>query len=160
MQFDFTAKSERDTDQLGAALAEVLPANTTLALIGTLGAGKTRLVQALAAACGTPRETVVSPTFVLCQEYRGRRDLFHFDTYRLRDEDEFLQLGPEEYFAAGGITVVEWADRVIDSLPRERLEVRIEVTGETSRSFCLMAVGEPLERAVETLRRQFENPVR
>ena len=97
---------------------------------------------------------------MLCQEYRGRRDLFHFDTYRLRDEDEFLQLGPEEYFAAGGITVVEWADRVLDCLPRERLEVRIEVTGETIRTFRFTAVGQPLVQALETLRRQLEKTVR
>jgi tRNA threonylcarbamoyladenosine biosynthesis protein TsaE len=147
----FTARDEQDTRRLGAALAEVLPAGTTVALIGTLGAGKTRLVQAITEACGVPREAVVSPTFVLCQEYHGRRTVYHLDAYRLRDEDEFLQLGPEEYFESDGLTLIEWADRVIGCLPPERLELHIEVTGDSAREFRLVAVGKGLEAAIEEL---------
>ena len=140
-EFTFLATNESDTQRLGAALSQVLPPGTTVALIGTLGAGKTRLVQALAAGCGVPPETVVSPTFVLCQEYHGQRTLYHLDAYRLKDDDEFLQLGPEEYFASDGITLIEWADRVIDCLPPQRLEIHIEVVGDTARQFRLAAVG-------------------
>jgi len=140
-EFTFLADNESDTQRLGAALAKVLPPGTTVALIGTLGAGKTRLVQALAAGCGVPRETVVSPTFVLCQEYHGQRTLYHLDAYRLKDDDEFLELGPEEYFASDGITLIEWADRVLDCLPPQRLEIHIEVVGDTARQFRLVAVG-------------------
>src|SRR5688572_1112199 len=117
-----TAHSERDTERLGAALANVLPPGTVVGLIGTLGAGKTRLVQAVATALGMPPGSVTSPTFVLVNEYRGgRMPVFHFDTYRLKDEDEFLALGPDEYFESNGLTFVEWADRVADLLPRERV---------------------------------------
>jgi len=133
--FSYTARSLADTDRLGAALAETLPDSTTVALCGTLGAGKTRLVQALAAACGVPMEDVVSPTFVLCQEYHGRRSLYHLDVYRLRDDDEFLQLGPEEFFESTGLTLVEWADRVAACLPRHYVRIQIEVVGETARQF-------------------------
>ncbi len=98
--------------RLGAALAEVLPDGTTVALCGTLGAGKTRLVQAIAEAAGVDRRNVLSPTFVLIQEYHGRRTVYHIDAYRLRDADEFLALGPEEYFEGDGLVLVEWADRV------------------------------------------------
>jgi tRNA threonylcarbamoyladenosine biosynthesis protein TsaE len=140
-EFTFLADNESDTQRLGAALAKVLPPATTVALIGTLGAGKTRLVQALAAGCGVPPETVVSPTFVLCQEYHGQRTLYHLDAYRLKDDDEFLELGPEEYFASDGITLIEWADRVIACLPPQRLEIHIEVVGDTARQFRLAAVG-------------------
>ena len=140
-EFTFLATDESDTQRLGAALAKVLPPGTTVALIGTLGAGKTRLVQALAAGCGVPPETVVSPTFVLCQEYHGQRTLYHLDAYRLKDDDEFLELGPEEYFASDGITLIEWADRVLACLPPQRLEIHIEVVGDTSRQFRLAAVG-------------------
>ena len=140
-EFTFLATDESDTQRLGAALGKVLPPGTTVALIGTLGAGKTRLVQALAAGCGVPPETVVSPTFVLCQEYHGQRTLYHLDAYRLKDDDEFLELGPEEYFASDGITLIEWADRVLDCLPPQRLEIHIEVIGDTARQFRLAAVG-------------------
>ena len=92
-EFVFEAADEAATDRFGAALAEVLPPGTVVALLGTLGAGKTRLVQALAAGNGVSREDVVSPTFVLCQQYRGSRVMNHLDAYRLRDEDEFRELG-------------------------------------------------------------------
>lgn len=142
------AADEAATDRLGAALAKALPAGTAVALIGTLGAGKTRLVQAIAAACGTPREEVVSPTFVLCQEYHGLRNLYHLDAYRLGDEDEFLQLGPEECFESDAITLVEWGDRVLNCLPRDRVEIRIEVLAGTAREFEIMGFGPRLELAV------------
>lgn len=156
--FVFSANEESDTQHLGAALAATLPPGTTVALIGTLGAGKTRLVQALAAACGVPPDTVVSPTFVLCQEYHARRTLYHLDAYRLKDDDEFLQLGPEEYFESDGITLIEWADRVLDCLPPQRLEIHIDVVGETARQFRLAAVGAPVCRILDDLAARLRSP--
>jgi tRNA threonylcarbamoyladenosine biosynthesis protein TsaE len=147
--FTFTAASEAHTQRLGRALAEVLPDGTTIALVGTLGAGKTRLVQAVAAACDIPAEQVVSPTFTLCHEYHGRRTIYHFDAYRLKDDDEFLELGPDEYFDSPALTFVEWGDRVIDCLPRERAEIHIEVTGDQERRFEVRFLGHGLA-GVET----------
>jgi tRNA threonylcarbamoyladenosine biosynthesis protein TsaE len=136
--FTFAVHDERDTVRLGAVLADVLPPGTVVGLIGTLGAGKTRLVQAVAAALGVPPGSVTSPTFVLVNEYTGGRlPVYHFDTYRLKDEDEFLALGPEEYFESEGITFVEWADRIAELLPEERLEITLEVTGETERRISI-----------------------
>jgi tRNA threonylcarbamoyladenosine biosynthesis protein TsaE len=89
----FTANNEHDTERLGAVLAAELPPGTVVGLVGTLGAGKTRLVQAVATALGVTPGNVTSPTFVLVNEYRGgRMPVYHFDTYRLTDEDEFLAL--------------------------------------------------------------------
>jgi tRNA threonylcarbamoyladenosine biosynthesis protein TsaE len=147
----FDAADERDTERLGATLAAALPPGTTVALSGTLGAGKTRLVQAIASACGVPREEVVSPTFVLCQLYRGSRTIFHLDAYRLRDDDEFRELGPDEFFESGGLTIIEWAEKVAESLPDERLEIAIDVTGPTSRRFRLRAIGQKHAGLVATL---------
>lgn len=139
-EFRFSSHSEADTDRLGQQLAKVLPPGCVVGLIGTLGAGKTRLVQAVAAGMGVPREAVTSPTFVLVNEYLGGRlPVYHFDTYRLRDEDEFIELGIEEYFEGSGITFVEWADRFESCLPTERLTVSIEVLGECEREFVFSA---------------------
>lgn len=149
--FTFLANSEADTQRLGRALAEVLPDGTTIALVGTLGAGKTRLVQAVAAACDIPAEQVVSPTFTLCHEYHGRRTIYHFDAYRLKDDDEFLELGPDEYFDSPALTFVEWGDRVLDCLPRERLEIHITVVGDTQREFELIGGRESLARIASLL---------
>jgi tRNA threonylcarbamoyladenosine biosynthesis protein TsaE len=149
----FNLESEQDTERVGRALADVLPPGTVVGLIGTLGAGKTRLVQSVATALGVPAGGVTSPTFVLVNEYRqGRMPVFHFDTYRLKDDDEFLQLGPEEYFDSDGITFVEWADRVEHLLPEDRVEIEIEVTGDTTRRVSFYPTSLKLELAVEQLR--------
>jgi tRNA threonylcarbamoyladenosine biosynthesis protein TsaE len=149
--FTFRSDSLTDTAALGSALAEVLPDGSVVVLSGTLGAGKTQLVQAVAAASGVNPRDVTSPTFVLINEYRGRRLIYHFDAYRIRDDDEFLQLGPEEYFDAGGLTFIEWAERVENCLPPERLEIRVGVLAETSRRFELTAVGKRYQAVLEQL---------
>lgn len=150
--FRFVANDEPMTDQLGALLADALPAGTVIALVGTLGAGKTRLVQAVAAGLGVDADDVTSPTFVLVNEYLGGRvPVYHFDTYRLKDDDEFLELGPDEYFDGAGLTFVEWADRVADCLPPDHLRIEIEVISETQREFTISASSPALQPLVEQL---------
>ncbi len=149
--FTYHATDESGTAALGQALAELLPDGAVVALCGTLGAGKTRLVQAVAGGCGLDPRDVVSPTFVLIHEHHGRRELYHLDAYRIRDDDEFEALGPEEYFERGGLTLVEWADRVAGCLPADRLDVRIEVTGDQSRRFEITARGEGYAAVVTRL---------
>ena len=138
----FEASDEAATARLGTALAELLPDGAVVGLFGTLGAGKTRLVQEIAVACGVDRRQVVSPTFVLVQEHHARRSIYHFDAYRLKDEDEFLELGPDEYFDGSGLVLIEWADKVQSCLPAQRIEIHVEVDGETSRQFDVVAVGD------------------
>jgi tRNA threonylcarbamoyladenosine biosynthesis protein TsaE len=174
MQFIFEANGEQDTDRFGAALARVLPPGAVVALTGTLGAGKTRLVQAVAKSVGIDPREVVSPTFVLVHEYRvqGSRHggqagfriqesgqdhqtptaLYHLDVYRIRDDDEFRELGPEEYFEGDGWTFIEWADRVKNCLPLEYLQVDIEVTDATARRFNITTRGSSMEAICEKLR--------
>ena len=160
-KYRFVANNEEDTDRLGHLLARNLPAGTVVALVGTLGAGKTRLVQAVAEALGVPSEAVTSPTFVLINEYlTGRMPVYHFDTYRLRDEDEFLELGPEEYFDNQGLTFIEWADKVVDCLPPDYLRVEIEVLGETQREFLVTASSSTLEGLLDQLEANKNNASR
>ncbi len=149
--FQFQAVNEAATANLGHALARVLPARCVLGLSGPLGAGKTRLVQALAEACGIDRRDVVSPTFVLMHEYHGTRSIYHIDAYRLRDQDEFLNLGVQERFEEDVLVVVEWAERVTECLPSERIEIRIGLAGDQARSFEVRAVGEANRAAIRRL---------
>lgn len=153
-RFTYEAADEAATLTLGSHLAEVLPDGAVVALCGTLGAGKTRLVQAIAAATGVDRRDVLSPTYVLVHEYHGRRPIYHMDAYRLEDENEFLQLGAEEYFQGDGLTLVEWADRVERCLPPERIEIRIEVTGPESRRFEILALGDRYRGVVDQLEKR------
>ncbi|MBA3312325.1 MAG: tRNA (adenosine(37)-N6)-threonylcarbamoyltransferase complex ATPase subunit type 1 TsaE [Planctomycetaceae bacterium] len=140
-------KSVEDTDVLGGKLATAIEPGIVVALVGELGAGKTRLVRAMATALGADPHEVNSPTFILVQRYNARFPLFHFDAYRLRDADEFADLGPEEYFDSRAVCFVEWADRVADSLPVDHLRVEIAATSETARLIRFDATG-PKSRAV------------
>jgi tRNA threonylcarbamoyladenosine biosynthesis protein TsaE len=140
-QLHLVADSEEDTREFGRLLAQTLQPGAIVALVGDLGAGKTRLVQALAAALDVPPDVVNSPTFTLVQEYAGRIPLRHCDSYRLRDPIEFLDLGLDELFARDGIAFVEWADRVAHLLPRDVLTIRIEITSPDSRLFRVESSG-------------------
>ncbi|WP_417735202.1 tRNA (adenosine(37)-N6)-threonylcarbamoyltransferase complex ATPase subunit type 1 TsaE [Rosistilla oblonga] len=124
-----------DTDRLGRMLAQRLPDRATIGLVGTLGAGKTRLVQSVAAAIGVPEGTATSPTFTLIQPYHAaNRRIYHVDAYRVNDLDEFLELGIEELMEEPGAWVfVEWGDRVADVFPDETLWLQIEVVSPTQR---------------------------
>ncbi len=146
----FTAKDETDTQRLASIMTQVLRPGTNVGLIGNLGAGKTRFVQMLTIAMGGDTAEVTSPTFVLVQEYEGQLSseegcrsihIFHFDAYRLKDIDEFLELGAEEMLYAGGICLIEWADRVEEALPRDRVCIEIHSTGETERQFTISGTG-------------------
>ena len=148
----FHSRSEAETDRLGAVLAGALEPGAVLALIGDLGAGKTRLTQAISAGLGVDREAVNSPTFVLIQEYEGRLPVYHFDTYRLRDTDEFLELGADELMTAGGVCVIEWADRVADVLPRDVLRIEIAVLSASEREFRFSPSGPQSRRILHSLR--------
>lgn len=151
MSFLYDSTSESDTARLGHALADVLPAGSVVAVDGPLGAGKTRLTQALAESLGIDPRNVVSPTFVLIQEHFGRLPLYHFDAYRLRDEADFLDLGPEEYFSGSGITIIEWAERVEMHLPLDRLHIRVEVLGPERRRFLITPHGAKFVECVNQL---------
>jgi tRNA threonylcarbamoyladenosine biosynthesis protein TsaE len=149
---EFISHDEAQTAELGTMLAARLRAGDVLALVGNLGAGKTRLVQAVAAAMGVDRSQVTSPTFVLLQQYAGRLPIYHFDTYRLRDLDEFLELGAEELLSADGVCFIEWGDRVETVLPADHLRCEIEMLGETERQFRFSGTGARPAEIVRELR--------
>jgi tRNA threonylcarbamoyladenosine biosynthesis protein TsaE len=156
LELDIT--SETQTQRLGQLLAGCLPAGATICLIGTLGAGKTRLVQAVAEACGIARDRVVSPTFTLCNEYAGTPRINHLDLYRVADQDELTELGLEEYFSAEDLTFIEWADRFVESMPPERCDVRLDVTGPSSRHVTLVAYGRSYAAALDCLESRWRWP--
>ena len=112
-------KKEEDTAAFAAELAKTLSPGDILALIGDLGTGKTTLTQYIAKELGVT-ERVISPTFTIVSEHHsGRIPLYHFDVYRLENGQELLDIGAEEYFSAGGVCVIEWADKVAEILPDE-----------------------------------------
>ena len=97
----------------------------TIGLVGTLGAGKTQLVKFIAQALGANPEDVMSPTFVLMHPLDTNPEIHHIDAYRIRDSDEFLELGIEELFEQQAITIIEWADRFVECMPKNTLWIEL-----------------------------------
>ncbi len=130
------------TEAFGRRLGRLLFPNAIVALIGPLGAGKTHLTRAIAEGLDIANPTAVtSPTYTLVHEYPARLAIYHFDAYRLDGANSFLDLGATEYYSAGGVCLIEWADRVASALPSERLEVHITPTGVGSRRIDLIVFG-------------------
>lgn len=135
--------SEEQTRLLGVRLGRHAPPGTVITVSGELGSGKTRLTQGIAKGLQVPEEFVVtSPTFAIVNEYPGRIRLYHVDLYRIVDSSELEDIGLEEILADDGITVIEWADRLSDELPSERVDIAISVLDETTREFCLTPYGQ------------------
>lgn len=123
-----------ETQLLANALADSLRERTpvVVALVGTLGAGKTQWVKFLANRLGANVDDVSSPTFVLMQRYATNPPIVHLDAYRIGDADEFLELGVEEIFEEPAITLIEWADRFRECMPNNTLWIELQPTGEAS----------------------------
>ena len=141
-QFELISHNEEETAQFAQKLALMLSSGDVLALEGDLGAGKTAFTKGLAKGLGVSR-TVNSPTFTIIKEYKGRLPLYHMDVYRVSESEE--DLGFDEYFDGGGVTVVEWAHLIKDYLPSEILTIYIYRLSDISRRIVLEAKGERYE---------------
>lgn len=125
-----------ETERLGRQLAEGLAPNTVIALIGDLGTGKTAITKAIARGLGIT-SAITSPTFTIVQEYdEGRLPLYHFDVYRVSDEDELFEIGFEEYFTRGGVCLIEWADLVLDLLPEDTMYINLAYGKTEEERIC------------------------
>ena len=134
--------SVKKTLEFGERLAHTFQGGDVLALTGDLGAGKTLITRGIALGLGITAEQVTSPTFTLIQTYEGRLPVIHVDLYRLENPSAILQLGLEDYFTAKNIVIIEWADRFIQALPPDYLEIHLEHGDiETTRSMTIRATG-------------------
>jgi len=131
-----------ETRALGALLGFYARAGDFVACCGSLGAGKTTFVQGFAEGLGVGADDYVrSPTFALVHAYHGRAPLYHFDFYRLSCSTEVQAIGFDEYFDAGGVMIVEWADKFPQLLPAVRLEVSLRMVAPDRRCVQWMAYG-------------------
>ena len=128
-----------------------------IALAGELGSGKTTLVRGLAQGMGFPPEEFASPSFTLINEYNGPLPLFHIDLYRLRDEQELLEIGYEEYINEAGVAVIEWADRIPDAVPKASLWITLQYQTEDHREIVLKPCGDRYEKMIEELQKKIYN---
>ncbi len=113
-----------------------------LALTGELGVGKTLLTRGIALGLGIPADQINSPTYTLIQAYDSPIPVIHVDLYRLENPAAIVQLGLEDYFTTKNIVIIEWADRSIQVLPPDYLEIHLEHGNtETTRDMTIRATG-------------------
>ena len=151
--FEIHTTSQEETMELGKNLGEKVFANSCVILEGDLGAGKTTLTKGIALGLGIDR-VIKSPTYTLIREYRkGRLPLFHMDMYRIEESGGASEVGLEEYFYAGGVCVVEWAQYIEDELPQAFLKVQIDRVedDESKRVIRLVPHGKEYEEFIQTL---------
>ena len=121
---EYLSHSAEETEAIGEALGRQLRGGSVVAYRGGLGMGKTAFTRGLARGLGC-RGRVTSPTFTIVNEYNGATPLFHFDMYRLEDEDALFDIGWDDYLERGGVCAVEWSENVENALPADTVYVTI-----------------------------------
>ena len=133
---EIVTRSVEETLALGRLIGKLAPVQgvTCIALDGPLGAGKTHLTHGIAEGAGVDDPTLVSsPTYVLLNVYPGPKPVYHLDAYRVAGPADFEAVGLEEVLSGSGggrIVVVEWASKLVESMPMDRIEIAIEHEGD------------------------------
>jgi tRNA threonylcarbamoyladenosine biosynthesis protein TsaE len=151
---EYISRRSDETRRFGMRLGAMLQTGDVICLIGDLGAGKTTLVQGMAAGWGS-LDPASSPTFVLVNVYRrpDNGKLYHLDAYRLAGAAEADDLDLNALLESGPL-VIEWADRIEAALPAERLWITLEWVSDNQRDFVLTAHGQRCQALLHTLRQQ------
>lgn len=126
--------SEKETIEFGKKIAAHLKKGDIIILTGDLGSGKTKLTEGILTYFGLQDE-ISSPTFTIVNEYETEKfPIYHFDVYRLEDEDEFLAIGGEEYFEKG-VSIIEWGEMIENILPQNYTKITFskDVNDENKR---------------------------
>jgi tRNA threonylcarbamoyladenosine biosynthesis protein TsaE len=149
---DVQTACAQQTQRLGALLAPLLRSGDVVCLQGALGAGKTCLAQGIGRALGVS-SPMTSPTFIIVHEYalpeRPYR-LYHIDLYRIEGAAEACATGLEDLLFGDGVCVIEWAERIVGILPKDRLWITLQQVGDSQRELSLQAHG---QRSAELLKR-------
>lgn len=146
-EYKLTMHNEEETICFAQNLESEKFPDMVICLYGDLGSGKTVFAKAFAQAMGI--DGVTSSTFNIIKEYNGELPLYHMDVYRV--DDNASNLGIEEYFTKGGVTIIEWADLIEDYLPEERLDIKFKVIDEETRVLLIKAYGDEYIRACEDI---------
>lgn len=153
---DFISHSADQTRRVGERLGRLLKPGDLICLEGDLGSGKTCLVQGVGRGLGIARP-ITSPTFVIVNEYavaEGAHKLYHIDLYRVESVAEARATGLEEYFYGQGICIIEWADRIRDLLPTERLWITLYYLEQAKRELRFDACGARYEQLLRDFRQR------
>lgn len=143
--YKITTKNETETIEVAQNIESEKFPNMVICLNGDLGSGKTVFTKGFASAMAI--EDITSPTFNIVKEYVGELPLYHMDVYRTNGKVD--NLGIDEYYEKGGVTIIEWAEMIEDYLPKERLDITFKITGENTRVLVITPYGEKYVRVCE-----------
>jgi tRNA threonylcarbamoyladenosine biosynthesis protein TsaE len=143
MDVTLLSSCEEDTLEIARALGEILVPGDVVALTGELGAGKTLFCKGVGEASGISPDRIVSPSFTIVTEHRGRVTLDHVDVYRLSSEAEALDIGLDEVLGGDRVCVVEWAEKIRSLLPNECIRVTFLISGGDHRVLSVDAPDDP-----------------
>ena len=152
--FKIITNSPEQTSLLGEKIANLIKDNLVICLEGDLGAGKTLFTQGFCQTLNV-KETVTSPTFNLMNVYEGDKRIYHFDLYRLENEDDLYEIGFYEYTdVEDEIALIEWPDRFIDCMPDDYLHLKIERTSiDSQREITVILNGEKYKNLYEEMKK-------
>ncbi len=129
----FISKNEQETIKIAAQIAKTAKAGTVFALYGTLGAGKSAFCRGFIQSLCPNVKDVPSPTFTILQTYEANDfDIYHFDMYRLKKEDEAFEIGIEDAFVEG-VSLIEWPEKIGSLLPKNAIKITILIQEDQSR---------------------------
>ena len=136
--FKITTHDEKETIEVAQNIESEKFPNMVICLNGDLGSGKTVFTKGFASAMAI--DEITSPTFNIIKEYVGELPLNHIDVYRTNGQVD--DLGIEEYFNKGGVTIIEWAEMIEDHLPKERLDITFKIVDENTRVMIITPHGD------------------
>jgi tRNA threonylcarbamoyladenosine biosynthesis protein TsaE len=153
---DFISHSAAQTQRIGERLGRLLQSGDVVCLEGDLGTGKTCLTQGIARGLGVT-SAVASPTFIIINEYKlpsAVHKLRHIDLYRVESLAEARALGLEDCFYEEGVCIIEWAERIVEILPAERLWITLRYLDDTKRELKFAVQGKRYEELLERFRQE------
>jgi len=134
---DIVSNSPEETISIGKRIASFLTAGSVVAFVGCLGSGKTCLAKGIALGLGIA-DNITSPTYTIINEYQSEKEssptLLHIDAYRLNNDKDFEDIGGDEAINGGGISIIEWSERIPKSIPENSIKISMEITSPLSRT--------------------------
>lgn len=131
------SRSEEETIEFGKLFGKTLQPNSIVCFFGNLGAGKTTFIKGIVEAFQEGSHGVNSPTFIYLNQYDGKVPIYHFDLYRLKNAEEFLAMGFDEFLFSDGISCLEWSERIAELLPESCIKVKMEHLENNSRKITI-----------------------
>jgi len=145
MNLTIITKRPEETKKLGEEVSKLARPGDLLAFYGELG-----VIQGISQQLKV-KDYVTSPSFTIINEYQGKIPIYHFDLFRLNTAEEIFELGYEEYFYGEGLTVIEWAEKIEQLLPKEHLKIDIKFKDHYKRTISFIPQGDRFKKILKEL---------